>query len=93
MVIQSGALLALTLSLGVAQQFEVASIRPSAPGEVSDIRWLPGGRFSASKSTVMNLISFAFEMPAQQVTGVAAWLSHSLHRSFALRHTAARCGS
>ncbi len=75
MILRPVALVALTLSIGLAQQFEVASIKPSAPGDVSNIHWLPGGRFVASKSTVMNLISFAFEMPAQQVAGVPAWLT------------------
>jgi uncharacterized protein (TIGR03435 family) len=56
-------------------QFEVASIHPSAPGNIGAIRWLSGDRFSASKSTVMNLITYAFETPAPQVTGAPAWLT------------------
>jgi uncharacterized protein (TIGR03435 family) len=56
-------------------QFEVASVKPSGPATTCNIRRLPGGRFSASQCTVMNLVNYAFEMPQQQVTGAPAWLT------------------
>ncbi len=55
-------------------QFEVASIKPSGPGEQGSIQW-PRGRFSASKSTVMNLIDYAYEVPEPEVQGAPGWLT------------------
>jgi uncharacterized protein (TIGR03435 family) len=84
MILRAAALAVLTLSLArpgaIAQsgehrpEFEVASIKPSSPGEQGVIQW-PPGRFSASKTTVMNLINYAFEIPEPQVTGAPGWLT------------------
>jgi len=71
LVLITGALLAQQHSL----KFEVASIKPSGPGEQGTIRYPHGGRFSASNITVMNLVTYAFEIPQKQVTGVPSWLT------------------
>ena len=56
-------------------QFEVASVKPSAPATSCSMQRMPGGRFIASHCTVMNLINYAFEMPEQQVSDAPAWLT------------------
>lgn len=58
-----------------APKFEVASIKKSAPGGTGVLYHLPGGRFKADKSTLLSLISFAYEVPASQVTGLPKWAS------------------
>jgi uncharacterized protein (TIGR03435 family) len=56
-------------------QFEVASIRPTAPGvdsSTSDL--LPGGRFHATNRTVLWLARVAWSVPDEQILGGPAWI-------------------
>jgi uncharacterized protein (TIGR03435 family) len=54
--------------------FEVASIRPSAPGTRYGLRILPGGRLSVTHATVQRLILTANVLHESQLTGGPAWL-------------------
>ena len=56
-------------------QFEVASIKPSGVAQVGTIEFPRGGRFRASKITVMNLVTYAFELPEKQVANAPSWLT------------------
>lgn len=59
---------------GFAQQFEVASVRPSERTAGSWLRVLPGGRLSAS-SWVKQLIRLAYGVEDYQVSGGPGWLT------------------
>jgi uncharacterized protein (TIGR03435 family) len=61
-------LVLLATGVSNAQTFEVASIRPSAPGgSPTAIRIEPGGRLTASGATVMQLIMKAYGVRAFQI--------------------------
>src|SRR5215831_19194508 len=69
---------ALILALGasaLAQTFEVASIKPSAPAP--DFRGIqfPAGRFRATGATLRTLVTFAYEVRDFQVTGGPGWMA------------------
>lgn len=57
--------------------FEVASIRPVAPGAIVNMgfRSLPGGRIEIGGIGVRWLISIAFHIPLSQIRGGPLWLS------------------
>jgi uncharacterized protein (TIGR03435 family) len=59
-----------------AQKFEVASIKPSQPGQTRyGIRPAPGGeRYLASNVTLKLLITVAYRIKADQVAGGPAWM-------------------
>jgi uncharacterized protein (TIGR03435 family) len=59
-----------------ALKFEVASIKPSQPGETrSGIRPAPGGeRYVASNVTLKLLVTVAYRIKADQVAGGPAWM-------------------
>jgi uncharacterized protein (TIGR03435 family) len=72
------ALLLAGLAVGVrgqAPEFEVASIKPnhSADGRVL-MGMAPGGRFTATNTTVKQLIMTAYRIRAHQISGAPAWL-------------------
>jgi uncharacterized protein (TIGR03435 family) len=53
--------------------FEVASIKKSESRGGLVLYHLPGGRFKAKSTTLLNLISFAYEVPEAQVIGLPRW--------------------
>jgi bla regulator protein blaR1 len=53
--------------------FEVASIKPSAPGSRFDIRPDPGGRFTARSLTVKLLVGLAYDVRDYQISGGPDW--------------------
>ena len=57
-------------------RFEVASLKPSAPGgRGGGVRPAPGGeRYLATNSTIKNLITVAYRIKSDQVTGGPAWI-------------------
>jgi uncharacterized protein (TIGR03435 family) len=65
-----------TAALGQQPTFEVASVKPSAPGQ-EIISWdiTPDGRFTARNLTVRNLIRFAFGLGELQLTGGPGWIA------------------
>jgi uncharacterized protein (TIGR03435 family) len=54
-------------------KFEVASVKKSALGGGGVLYHLPAGRFKAKKLTLLNLISFCYEIPEDQITGLPPW--------------------
>ncbi len=68
----------LTLLLGRAAdlQFEVASLKPSQPGaEISGIRPAPGGRrYVADNASLKMLLTVAYRIRADQISGGPGWL-------------------
>ncbi len=57
-----------------APAFEVASIKPSQPGDRSVITRLPGGRFTAEKATLKTLVKWAYELTDDELSGGPAWI-------------------
>ena len=61
--------------LAFGQTFEVASIKPSAPGgRGMSIMRQPGGRFTTTNISLKSLITFAYDLRDHQVTGGPNWL-------------------
>jgi uncharacterized protein (TIGR03435 family) len=59
----------------IAQTFEVASIKPAAPGALGfRSRFTPGGRFTASNISLKELIAAMWRIPEFQISGGPAWL-------------------
>jgi uncharacterized protein (TIGR03435 family) len=56
-----------------SQTFEVASIRPAAPGVREGISIQPGGRFVASSASLKLLIALAWGLPPFQMSGGERW--------------------
>jgi bla regulator protein BlaR1 len=58
------------------KEFEVASIKPSAPGPVNRMRveMSPGGRFSTSNVSLKLLIQQAYNVKAFQISGGPGWI-------------------
>ena len=54
--------------------FEVATIRPSKPDTPGKIFTVKGRQFMTINTTVSDLISFAYDLHAGQITGGPAWL-------------------
>lgn len=59
-----------------SQKFEVASIKPSPPGQTRyGIRPAPGGeRYLASNVTLKTMITVAYRLKSEQVAGGPAWM-------------------
>jgi uncharacterized protein (TIGR03435 family) len=58
-----------------AQKFDVATIKPAAPGARGTIiRPMPGGRVNASNITLKDLIQIAYELQPFQISGGPPWL-------------------
>ena len=65
------------VSLVVAQstkRFEVASIKPSLPDSGTETRRYPGGRFTATGTTLKRLIQRAYDVQDFQVVGGPKWV-------------------
>src|ERR1700730_1378411 len=55
--------------------FEVASIRPSAPGGRGvSLQIAPGGRFTATNASLRSLIKMAYVVRDFQISGGPGWL-------------------
>lgn len=55
--------------------FEVATIKPSKPGEPGKLLVVRGTRFKTVNSTLMDLIKFVYGIQEKQVTGGPKWVS------------------
>jgi len=59
------------------QAFDVASIKPSAPGTGPDFPGMvwpqPDGSVRAVNATVRDLVAFAFDVEPDQITGASGW--------------------
>ena len=56
--------------------FEVASIRPSKPGEMNwSTSTLPGGRFVSNGATLKMLMTFAYDVREFQISGGPGWIN------------------
>ena len=71
--------LSLWSGLAIAQtntipQFEVATIKPSAPDSETFMQAHPGGRLSISSATLRTLVAFAWRLQPYQVSGGPSWI-------------------
>ncbi len=57
-----------------AQEFEVASIRPSAPDSPTFMQAHPGGRLDVSRATLRALMALAWRVQSYQVEGGPVWV-------------------
>jgi uncharacterized protein (TIGR03435 family) len=76
--------LLLTANIALAQapvpSFEVASVKPAAPGQRTRFaRFLPGGNLSVTNMSVRELITTAFQIQPFQISGGPAWLSSEFY--------------
>lgn len=55
--------------------FEVASVKPAAPGNRTRVAYLPGGRFTATSMALTTLLSLAYDMREFQMVGGPAWMA------------------
>lgn len=69
------ALACLTAAVACAQTFEVASVKPSAPGGTGLNINLDEGRFTARNVPLQFLITFAYDVRSHEVTGGPAWIN------------------
>ncbi len=73
---QIAAGLLIVSQVAFAQQFEVASIKPAAPGARGiQIQISPGGRFTAKNVNVRFLMQQAFGIRDFQIVGAPGWVS------------------
>ncbi|MGD1071274.1 MAG: TIGR03435 family protein, partial [Bryobacteraceae bacterium] len=78
-VAMTAALLSATACALVAQsaatpKFEVASIKPSPPGEPPSMRVSPGGRLTVTNETLKYLVQFAYNVQDYQISGGPGWI-------------------
>ncbi|HWD99949.1 MAG TPA: TIGR03435 family protein [Bryobacteraceae bacterium] len=68
-------ILATASQLAVANgpRFEVASVRPSAAGTRGILYHLPGDRLKVHGFTLLNLLSYAWDIPDGQIEGLPKW--------------------
>jgi|SRR5579862_5493553 len=60
----------------LAQEFDVASIKPSAPGTIAkSFRFMPGGGLQVTNSTLQDLIMRAYGVGGLQVQGGPPWIA------------------
>jgi uncharacterized protein (TIGR03435 family) len=72
--IRSLLLAATPLCLYAQPAFEVASIRPAAPGaRGGGLEITPGGRFSTTNSSLRELLKYAYQVRDFQITQPPAW--------------------
>ncbi|MGA3236868.1 MAG: M56 and DUF3738 domain-containing protein [Bryobacteraceae bacterium] len=65
-------------------EFEVASVKPSAPGTRGFIGAAPGGeRFTATKATLKWLIMMAYDITDRQISGGPNWLDADTYDVYA----------
>jgi uncharacterized protein (TIGR03435 family) len=60
---------------GTKPSFEVASVKPSAAGDIRTIGPRPGGRFIANSATLKTLIAVAWDVPEYQISGGPNWVA------------------
>ena len=73
---RSLAVVALALTFLTGPVFEVASVKPSAPGGgPATMRAEPGGRFRATNVGAIDLILSAYDLQRFQLTGAPKWAS------------------
>jgi len=73
--------------------FEVASIKPAAPGEsgmMSRMTTSPGGRFTVEGYTVKALIQQAYDVKDFQITGGPGWVNSERYDIIAKAETSAK---
>jgi hypothetical protein len=54
---------------GTKPSFEVASVKPSAAGDIRTYGPRPGGRFIATSATLKTVIAVAWDVPEYQISG------------------------
>jgi uncharacterized protein (TIGR03435 family) len=59
---------------GIKPSFEVASVKPSAAGDIRTYGPRPGGRFIANSATLKTLIAVAWGVPEYQISGGPDWV-------------------
>jgi uncharacterized protein (TIGR03435 family) len=59
---------------GIKRSFEVASVKPSADGEVRTYGPRPGDRFVAIKCTVKTVIALAYNVREDKISGGPNWI-------------------
>lgn len=67
-------LLTLLATPALAQTFEAADVHPSAPDATTSGALLPGGRLEFRATTLLRLISFAWNIPPDRIAGGPSWL-------------------
>ena len=73
-LLHAPALVAQTSAAAEPLKFEVASIKPSDPGERGVmIQFAPGGRFVAKNVTLKSLVAMAYDVRDFQLSGGPAW--------------------
>jgi hypothetical protein len=55
--------------------FEVASVRPSAAGDIRTYGPRPGGRFIATSARLKTVIAVAYDVPEYQISGGPNWIA------------------
>lgn len=73
-LLSTGALIAPPL---LAQQFDAASVKPSA-ADASEIRFLPGGRLVATASSLFDLTRRAYGLQGHEIVGGPDWARTAL---------------
>jgi uncharacterized protein (TIGR03435 family) len=69
--------LAQGVDVNAALAFEVASVRPSAPGQQgSSARRLPGGRATITNMPVRDIVRFIYQVQEFQIDGVPGWAAN-----------------
>jgi uncharacterized protein (TIGR03435 family) len=83
-------LLAAPLCLHAQPAFEVASIRPAAPGaHGGGIEITPGGRFSATNSSLRALLKYGYQVRDFQIAEPPAWFDSQRYDVLARAETEA----
>ena len=60
----------------LAQEFEIATIKPSAPGTIAkSFHFTPGGGLQTTGSTLKDLIVHAYDIRADQIQGGPPWVA------------------
>jgi uncharacterized protein (TIGR03435 family) len=65
---------AQTPAMEAGSSFEVATIRPSAPGEVARGLGWDGRHFSARFTTISQMVQFAYNLQEKQIVDAPAWM-------------------
>ena len=65
---------ACSLALAQGPVYDVASIKPSQGGKPSGARSGPGGRLTATNTTLKTLMVFAWDVHSYEIAGGPPWL-------------------
>jgi uncharacterized protein (TIGR03435 family) len=63
------------MTFGLAPSFEVATIKPNRSGDNREMMMFRPGRFTATGSTVKQLITEAYKVKGFQISGGPGWIS------------------